>query len=80
MSEDVGVQVGKRQPMTTRSRRKMIHFKNTFRIKGINRWLPPGSYEVVTEEEMIEGLSFPSFHGVATYIMVPGAPPRPSLD
>jgi len=40
--------------------------------------LPPGRYEVVTDEEMIEGLSFPSFRRVATMIMVPGAPPHQS--
>jgi hypothetical protein len=64
--------------MTTRSRRETVHFKHSFRIRGIDRLLPPGGYEVVTDEEMIEGLSFPSFRRVATMIMVPGAPPRQS--
>jgi hypothetical protein len=64
--------------MTTRSRRETVHFKHPFRIKGVDRLLPPGGYEVVTDEEMIEGLSFPSFRRVATMIMVPGAPPRQS--
>ena len=36
-----------------------VHFRHPFRIKGIDRLLPPGGYEVVTDEEMIEGLSFP---------------------
>jgi hypothetical protein len=62
--------------MTTRSRREMVHFKHPFRIKGVDRLLPPGAYEVITDEEMIEGLSFPSFRRVATMIMVPGAAPR----
>jgi hypothetical protein len=65
--------------MTTRSRREMVHFKHPFRIKGVDRLLPPGAYEVITDEEMIEGLSFPSFRRVATMIMVPGAAPRISL-
>jgi len=64
--------------MTTRTRRETVHFKRPFRIKGIDRLLSPGSYEVVTDEEIIEGLSFPSFRRVATMIMVPGAPPRQS--
>jgi hypothetical protein len=64
--------------MTTRSRRETVHFNHPFRIKGVDRLLPPGGYEVVTDEEMIEGLSFPSFRRVATMIMVPGAPPRQS--
>jgi hypothetical protein len=64
--------------MTTRSRRETVHFKHPFRIKGIDRALPAGAYEVVTDEEMIEGLSFPCFRRVATMIMVPGAAPRHS--
>ena len=48
------------------------------RIKGIDRLLPPGSYEVITDEEMIEGLSFASFRRVATMIMVPAAAPNAS--
>ncbi len=64
--------------MTTRSRRETIHFKHPFRIKGIDRLLAPGAYEVITDEEMIEGLSFASFRRVATMIMVPAAAPRSS--
>jgi hypothetical protein len=64
--------------MTTRSRRETITFKHSFQIKGIDRVLPPGAYEVITDEEMIEGLSFASFRRVATLIMVPAAPPRGS--
>ena len=62
--------------MTMRSRREAVTFKHPFRIKGIDRLLPPGAYEVITDEEMIEGLSFASFRRVATMIMVPAAPPR----
>jgi hypothetical protein len=64
--------------MTIRSRREMVHFRRPFRVKGIDRQLAPGAYEVITDEEMIEGLSFPSFRRVATMIMVPGAPPQRS--
>jgi len=64
--------------MTARSRREIVHFKHPFRIKGIDRLLPAGDYEVITDEEMIEGLSFASFRRVATMIMVPGAAPRTS--
>jgi hypothetical protein len=64
--------------MTKRSRRETVTFQHPFRIKGIDRLLPPGAYEVITDEEMIEGLSFASFRRVATLIMVPAAPPRGS--
>lgn len=64
--------------MTTRSRRENITFKHPFRIKGIDRLLAPGAYEVITDEEMIEGLSFASYRRVATMIMVPSAAPYAS--
>ena len=61
----------------TRSLRETVVFKHPFRIASIERLLPAGSYEVITNEEAIEGLSFPSFRPVATMMMVP-APPRSS--
>jgi hypothetical protein len=64
--------------MTMRSRRETVTFKHPFRIKGVDRLLPPGAYEVITDEEMIEGLSFASFRRVATMIMVPAAGLRTS--
>ena len=64
--------------MTIRSRRETVHFRHPFRIEGIDRQLAPGAYEVITDEEMIESLSFPCFRRVATMIMIPGAPPRHS--
>ncbi|MFZ0763914.1 hypothetical protein [Bradyrhizobium sp.] len=59
--------------MTMRSRRETITFQHPFRIRGIDRLLPSGAYEVITDEEMIEGLSFPAFRRIATMIMVPAA-------
>lgn len=62
--------------MTIRSRREVINFAHPARIKGIDRVLAAGAYDVVTDDELIEGLSFPSYRRVATMIFVPGAPPR----
>lgn len=57
--------------MNTRSKEVTISFVRPFRMKGIDRILPPGDYRIVTDEEMIEGLSFPVFRRVATMMMVP---------
>ena len=57
--------------MTIRSRRETVTFKHPFLIRGIDRLLPAGSYEVITDEEMIEGLSFAAFRRVATMISIP---------
>jgi len=64
--------------MTMRTRREKVHFRHPFQIKGIDRLLPPGDYEVITDEEMIEGISFPCFRRVATLIMIPGMAPHQS--
>ena len=64
--------------MTVRSRREIVTFKHPFQIRGIDRVLPAGAYEVITDEEMIEGLSFASYRRVATMIMVPAAASRGS--
>jgi hypothetical protein len=63
--------------MTTRTQRKTVVFSRPFRLKGVDRVLPPGAYEVVTDEELIEGLSFPVYHRVSTAIIVP-AQSRPA--
>lgn len=57
--------------MTIRSRRETVTFKHPFSIRGVDRVLPPGAYKVITDEEMIEGLSFAAFRRVATMIEVP---------
>ena len=64
--------------MTIRSRREIVTFKHPFRLRGMDRLLPAGAYQVITDEEMIEGLSFASFRRVATMIMVPALEPRSS--
>lgn len=55
-----------------RSHSETMVFDTPFRLKGLDRLLPAGSYEVLTDEEMIEDLSFPSFRRVSTIIKVPG--------
>jgi hypothetical protein len=64
--------------MTIRSRREIVTFKHPFQIRGVDRLLPAGAYEVITDEEVIEGLSFASYRRVATMIMVPAAASRGS--
>jgi hypothetical protein len=58
--------------MIARSLRKDVVFNRPFLLKGINRTLPAGSYRVVRDEELIEGISFPVYRRVATMIFVPG--------
>jgi hypothetical protein len=73
LPHQVSVGPGKQVRMTIRSRREAVTFKHPFRIRGVDRLLPAGTYEVITDEESIEGLSFAAFRRVATMILVPGA-------
>jgi hypothetical protein len=57
--------------MVTRTNRETVTFSNPFSLEGVGRILPAGNYEVVTDEEMIEGLSFPVYRRIATMMLVP---------
>jgi hypothetical protein len=56
--------------MSMRTTRKTVLFSNPFSLKGVGRILPAGSYEVITDEELIEELSFPVYRRVATMMLV----------
>lgn len=57
--------------MTPRSHSDTVVFRAPFLLKGVDRILPAGSYRVVTDEEPIDGLSFPVYRRVSTVIFVP---------
>ena len=57
--------------MIARSLSKDVVFNGPFLLKGIDHPLPAGSYRVVTDQELIEGISFPVYRRVATMIFVP---------
>ena len=56
---------------TMRTKRQTLTYRYPLSLKGVDRQLAPGEYEVVTDEELIEGLSFPVYRRVATMIFVP---------
>jgi hypothetical protein len=57
--------------MTIRTSRKTVTFRNPFSLAGVDRVLAAGAYEVVTDEELIEGLSFTAYRRIATMMIVP---------
>jgi hypothetical protein len=57
--------------MITRTLNKTVVFTRPFLLKGVDRILPAGDYRVVTDEELIEGLSFPVYRRISTMIFVP---------
>jgi hypothetical protein len=50
-----------------------VTFRHPFTLKGLERAAPPGFYRVETEEEPIDGLSFPAYRRLATLTRVPMA-------
>jgi hypothetical protein len=62
----------------TRTKRVTMTFRHPFSLHGIERRLAPGQYEVVTDEALIEELSFPVYRRVATLIFLPAEAYEPS--
>lgn len=58
--------------MNTRSSRSTVTFSNAFALSGYPGELPAGDYEIVVEEELLEGLSFEAWRQTAAYLTVRG--------
>lgn len=54
--------------MTTRTSEATVTFRRPFRLAGFGEALPAGSYRVETDEELLEGLSFPAYRRVLTVL------------
>jgi hypothetical protein len=57
--------------MTIRTTTKTVTFHRPFWLKEVDHELPAADYRVVTDEQLIEGLSFPAYQRVSTAIFVP---------
>ena len=55
----------------TRTKRSTLTFSRAFTLEGSERLFPAGAYELVTDEELIEGLSFPAYRRIASWILTP---------
>lgn len=58
--------------MNMRSTRSTVTFANPFTLPGYPGDLPAGDYEVLVEEELLQGLSFEAYRRTATYLTVGG--------
>src|SRR5947208_11291562 len=66
--------------MIARTREKTVCFANPFVLAGVDHALPAGEYRVKTDEELIEGISFPVYRRVATMIFVPAQTQRGAIE
>jgi hypothetical protein len=66
--------------MIARSLGKTVVFNKPFLLRGVDRVLPAGDYRIVTDEELIEGISFPAYRRVSTMMFVPGTNGASSIE
>lgn len=58
--------------MNTRLSRSTVTFLKPFSLSGYGGELPAGDYEVVVEEELLQGRTFEAWRRTATYLTVRG--------
>ena len=54
-----------------RTHSRTVTFVRPFALRGVDGAQPPGTYTVETEEELIQGLSFPAYRRTATVMLLP---------
>ena len=54
--------------MTIRTKKEIVTFRRPFNLASVDRILPAGVYNVETDEELLEGISFPVYRRIATLI------------
>lgn len=56
--------------MTTRTIKETVTFKRPFSLSGFDGEQPAGTYSVETDEELLEGVSFPAYRRMATMMQI----------
>jgi hypothetical protein len=62
--------------MSTRTVLSSVKFNRPFALSSVEGVQPAGTYQVETDEEQIEGLSFDAFRRTTTFLYLPADPPR----
>lgn len=64
---------GRKEYMIMKERKTYseITFANPFVLEGLVTPLDAGTYRLVVDEQLVEGLSFPSYQPVATHLEIP---------
>ena len=58
--------------MNIRSSSKQVTFAHPFTMPGFTEPLPAGHYDILIEEELLQGLSFEAYRRISTHMMVTG--------
>jgi hypothetical protein len=66
--------------MTVRTSKKTVTFANPFTLGDFEEVFQPGTYDVETDEERLEGVSFEAYRRVQTLFHLPASPAKPGLS
>ena len=65
--------------MTIRTSKRTVTFARPFVLGGFDEELPAGAYSVETDEEVLEGISFPVYRRILTVIHLHANPDHPGV-
>lgn len=65
--------------MTTRTTETTVKFARPFTLRGFDEVLPAGAYNVETDEELLESLSFPVYRRTLTVLHLPATSDQPGV-
>ena len=65
--------------MAIRTTKNTVIFNKPFILGGLDEMLPAGAYSVETDEELLEGISFPAYRRILTLIHLHSSPDRPGV-
>jgi hypothetical protein len=65
--------------MTIRTITNTVTFRTPFVLGELDEMLPAGAYDVETDEEPLEGLSFPAYQRVSAFIHLHPKPEQPGI-
>ena len=67
------------QAMTMRTTKSTVTFLRPFRLGTFGEQLPAGRYPIETDEELLEGMSFPAYRRTATIMQLMPDPLHPGV-
>ncbi len=65
--------------MTIRTSQRTVTFRRPFTLSELDEIQPAGIYVIDTDEELLEGISFPVYRRVSTYIHLHAKAGRPGV-
>ena len=65
--------------MTLRTIKSSVTFVKSFTLGDFDEVLPSGTYEVESDEELLEGISFPAYRRILTLLHLPAKTGNPGL-